>query len=300
MRVGLALPVGEDPDRGGAALSYRELRELALLAEDAGLDSIWLADHLFYQPSDGGQPLGLWEAWTILTALAEATGRVELGQLVLCVPFRNAGLTAWMANTLDEVSGGRFVLGLGCGWHEPEFRAFGFDFDHRVGVFADSLEVTVPLLREGRADHDGRLAVGHAELRPRGPRPAGPPILIASRKPRMNRLAARWADRWNTAWFGPPAEPFIERRAALVAACDQVGRDPAEIEITVGLIVSHESALAADADRSRTLLGEPEQIAEGLAAWRDEGVAEVMFVVEPPTPAMVERLARAAELLRRV
>jgi len=290
--------VGEDPDRGGAALSYRELRELALLAEDAGFDSIWLADHLFYQPPDGGQPLGLWEAWTILAALAEATQRVELGQLVLCVPFRNAGLTAWMANTLDEVSGGRFVLGLGCGWHEPEFRAFGFDFDHRVSLFADSLEVAIPLLREGRADHDGRLALGHAELRPRGPRPAGPHILIASKAPRMNGLAARWADRWNTAWYGRPAEPFWQRRGALHGAAAQVGRDPAEIEITVGLIVSDESALAADADRSRTLLGGSEQIAEGLAAWRDEGVAEVMCVLEPPTPTMVERLARATDRLR--
>jgi alkanesulfonate monooxygenase SsuD/methylene tetrahydromethanopterin reductase-like flavin-dependent oxidoreductase (luciferase family) len=297
MRVGVALPVGENPEHGRKALSYRELRELTLATEDGGLDSIWLADHLFYQPADE-PPLGLWEAWTILTALAEATERVELGHLVLCVPFRNAGLTAWMANTLDEVSGGRFVLGLGCGWHEPEFRAFGFDFDHRVGVFADSLEVTIPMLREGRADYDGRFALGHAQLRPRGPRPAGPPILIASKGPRMNRLSARWADRWNTAWYGPPAEPFWQRRAALHAACEAVGRDPAEIEITVGLLISDESTIAGGDDRSRILTGGPEQIAEGLAAWRDEGVAEVMCRVDPSTPTMVERLARATEILR--
>lgn len=297
MRVGVALPVGEDPDRGRTALSYRELREIALGTEACGLDSVWLADHLFYQRADD-PPLGLWESWTILTALAEATERVELGHLVVCFPFRNPGITAWMANTLDEVSGGRFVLGLGCGWHEPEFRAFGFDFDHRVGVFADSLEVTIPLLRQGDTDHDGRFAVGHAELRPRGPRPAGPPILIASKAPRMNRLAARWAERWNTAWYGPPAEPFWQRRDALHAACEGLGRDPTEIEITVGLRVSEESALTEGDDRARVLTGGAEQIADGLAAWRGEGVAEVMCRLDPSTPQMVERLARAAELMR--
>ena len=296
MRVGLALPVAEDADNGRTIVSYRELRELALAAEQGGLDSIWAADHLLYQGAD--EPLiGFWESWTLMSALAEATSRVELGHLVLAVPFRNPTLLAWMANTLDEVSGGRFVLGLGSGWNEPEFRAADFDFEHRVSIFADSLEVTLPLLREGRVDYDGRFARAHAELRPPPRRAGGPPILIASKQPRMQRLAARHADRWNTAWYGVPKEPFWERRDGLWAACDEIGRDRAEIEINVGLSVIDESRVSTYPEGAKFLTGEPEQIADGLGLWTAEGVAEVMCRIDPATPEMVERLARAAELV---
>jgi alkanesulfonate monooxygenase SsuD/methylene tetrahydromethanopterin reductase-like flavin-dependent oxidoreductase (luciferase family) len=297
MRVGLALPVGEDPDDGPRAMPYSQIRELALTAEAAGLDSVWAADHILYQPPEG--PLiGFWEAWTLMSALAEATSRVELGHLVLAVPFRNPTLLAWMANTLDEVSGGRFVLGLGSGWNEPEFRAAGFDFEHRVGVFEDSLGVVLPLLQEGRVAFDGRFARGHAELRPPARRERRLPVLIASKQPRMQRLAARHADRWNTAWYGRPAEPFWERREGLYAACREIGREPTEIEITVGLSILDEAEAATEPDGTRFLTGEPSQIAEGLRAWQDEGAAEVMCRLDPSTPEMVERVAHAADLLR--
>src|SRR3954449_8646367 len=133
MRVGLSIPVGErGPDL--VPFRYRDMRELAQAAESGGMDSIWMADHLFIQ-SDGAGERGLWESMSMLAALADATTRVELGPLVLCTPFRNPGMIAWAANTLDEISDGRFVLGLGAGWHQPEFDAFGFDFDHKVGLF---------------------------------------------------------------------------------------------------------------------------------------------------------------------
>ncbi|MDQ3937546.1 MAG: LLM class flavin-dependent oxidoreductase [Chloroflexota bacterium] len=296
MRVGIVLPVSEDEEH--RATRYADIRQLALTTEQAGLDSLWAADHLFYQPA-GDPPLGFWESWTLLSALAEATSRVELGNLVLCVPFRNPGLLAYMANTLEEVSGGRLVLGLGSGWHEPEFGAFGFDFEHRVGVFEDSLAVLVALLHGGRVEHDGRFARGHGELRPRGPRPGGPPILIASKRPRMHQLAARYADRWNSAWYGMPSEPFWERRDGLHAACHDVGRTEDAIEINVGLSVVDEAEIDAGRDGSRLLVAQPEEIAEGLAAWQAEDVAEVMCRLEPATPAMIERVVRAAEILRR-
>ncbi len=177
-----------------------------------------MADHLFIV-GDDDEPRGLWEATSILAALADATTRVELGPLVLCGPFRNPGLTAWIANTIEEISDGRFVLGLGAGWHQPEFDAFGFEFKHRVSVFEDSLEVMVPLLRDGKVDYDGEWANGHAELRPPGPRPDGPPILIAGSRPRMMGLIAKWADRWNSVWYGLPTEEFRDERSALVEAC---------------------------------------------------------------------------------
>jgi len=297
MRIGIMLPVAEDPDSDRRITPYHELRQLALAAEEGGLDSVWAADHLLYQAPD--EPLiGFWESWTLMTAIAEATNRVEVGHLVLAVPFRNPMLLAWMANTLDEISDQRFVLGLGSGWSELEFRAGDFNFDHRVGVFEDSLNVALPLLREGRVDYDGEFERAHAELRPPPRRDGGPPILIASKGPRMHRLAAENADRWNTAWYGLPMEPFYERRDGLHAACHKAERDPAEIEITVGLSVIDESTLGEDDDRTRLLLAQPEVIAEGFRAWQAEGVAEVICRLHPSTPDMVERVARAAQLVR--
>jgi alkanesulfonate monooxygenase SsuD/methylene tetrahydromethanopterin reductase-like flavin-dependent oxidoreductase (luciferase family) len=298
MRVGICLPIGErGPER--IAKSYREMRELAVAADQNGADSIWVADHIFYAPDgvdvtdDGRGVIGIWESMTMLSALADATSRAELGPLVMCTPFRNPGLIAWMANAIDEISGGRFVMGLGAGWHQPEFDAFRFNFDRRVSVFADSLEVIVPLLREGRVDYDGEFAGGHAELRPRGPRPNGPPILIAGTKPRMMALTARWADRWNSVWYGMPTDQFRQERADLIAACEQIGRDPASIEVSAGLAVS-----SRDDRDDEALGGTVDQIAEGLHAWQEEGVTEVMCRMDPPTVELVERVMEAAQQVR--
>jgi len=146
MKVGLILPIGTNKELG-RPLSYAEIRDLALRAEDGGLDSVWIPDHLIYRFPEQPQA-GVWEAWTITTGLAEATKRIELGTLVICVPFRNPALVAKMAVTLDEVSNGRFILGLGAGWHKPEFDAFGYPFDHLVDRFEEALKIIVPLLRE--------------------------------------------------------------------------------------------------------------------------------------------------------
>lgn len=294
MRIGIGLPIGErgDPPR---ATAYREMRQLARLAEQGGLDSAWAADHLFIQPPDGPRR-SVWESWTVLSALAEATERIELGPLVLCGPFRNPGLLAWMANTLDEVSDGRFVLGLGAGWHAPEFHAFGFEFDRRVTYLADMLEIVVPLLRAGKVEYDGQLLDGRAELGPRGPRPGGPPIMLAGSRPRMMALTARWADRFNTAWYGLPDDDYRADVDNLRAACAERGRDPAEIEITVGIEVLDQPP--ADQTATAHLHGPADQLAEGFASWRDQGVAELICRFTPASPAMVERIARAAELVR--
>ena len=137
----------------------------------ASTRSTW-RDHLLFR--EGSRTEGIHEAWTVLSAVAALTSRVEIGPLVLAVPFRNPALTAKMAAELDEVSGGRLVLGLGCGWHEPEFEAFDFPFDHRVGRFEEALGIIIPLLREGRVRFEGRWHRANAELAPRrsAPRPA--------------------------------------------------------------------------------------------------------------------------------
>ncbi len=223
MKIGLMLPLGADETRG-----FDELREMALAAEAGGLDSVWGADHLIIRMD--GETTGIHESWTVLTAVAAMTSRVEIGPLVLALPFRNPALTAKMAVELDEVSNGRLILGIGCGWHEPEFDAFGYPFDHRVGRFEEGLEILAPLLRGERVSFEGRYhRAEDVELLPRAIRPGGPPILIAGKQPRMLGLVAKYADQWNGAWYGFPetADDLRTRLANVRGALDAAGRDPA-------------------------------------------------------------------------
>jgi alkanesulfonate monooxygenase SsuD/methylene tetrahydromethanopterin reductase-like flavin-dependent oxidoreductase (luciferase family) len=271
------------------------MREMALIAEHGGMDSIWVADHIFFESGDS-PTRGPWESMAMLGALAEVTSRVEFGPLVLCTPFRNPGMIAWSANTLDHISGGRFVLGVGAGWHQPEFEAFGFEFDHKVSLFEDSLEVMIPLLREGRVDYDGKWASGHVELRPPGTRVGGPPIMLAGSKPRMLGLAAKWADRWNTVWYGLPTDEFRDERSNLEEAVTAAGRGAADVEVSAGIVIS--DARTVDENGPEAIVGRAENIAEALVTWRDEGVAEVMCRMEPPSTAMAEEIVRGTELAR--
>jgi alkanesulfonate monooxygenase SsuD/methylene tetrahydromethanopterin reductase-like flavin-dependent oxidoreductase (luciferase family) len=304
MKIGIALLLGEIEELG-APRPYRELRAMALQAEAAGFDSVWVYDHLLYRFPESERTLGIWEGWTLLAALADATERVELGTIVMCTAWRNPALQAKMAITADEVSGGRVILGLGAGWHQPEFAAFGYPFDHLAGRFEESMQIIAPLLKEGRVDFSGRYyAAPNCEMVPRGPRPGGPPILIAARGPRMLRITARYADQWNTAWLGQPAL-YHQRYADLVSACNDVGRDPATIETTVGVSVAYPE-LAPDkmpenvGDAERFLTGSPDEIAAGLKAYADLGVGHIICVTAPETPEALAELSRALDVYRRM
>jgi len=292
MKIGLMLPLGADETAG-----FADLRALAMAAEEHGLDSVWGADHLIFR--DEGETTGIHECWTVLTAIAAVTSRVEIGPLVLALPFRNPALTAKMAAELDEVSGGRLILGLGCGWHEPEFDAFGYPFDHRVSRFDEALQVVVPLLRNGRVTYSGKYhQAADAELRPLPVREGGPPILIAGKQPRMLQLVARHADQWNAAWYGHPdqADELRERLGNLRTALDAAGRDPASLEITVGIFVAFEGA---DADTpERALRGTVEEIADGLAGYAALDVRHLIAHVFPRTTDAVKLLGEAAALAR--
>ena len=294
MRVGLCIPIGE---RGPefVPFRYREMRELAQAAESGGLDSIWVADHLFIR-SDTGTDRGLWESMSMLAAMAEATSRVELGPLVLCTPFRNPGMIAWAANSLDEISDGRFVLGLGAGWHQPEFDAFGFDFDHKVSVFADALAIITPLLRDGHVAYEGKFSKGEARIHPRGPRASGPPILLAGSGPRMLGLTARFADRWNSVWYGLPTDEFRDERRRLEEACAAIGRDPATIEVSAGIQIYDPATV--DANGPEKVVGRAPQILEALRTWQAEGVTEVMCRMEPASVPLAAEISRAAAEFR--
>jgi len=297
MKIGLMLPIGQD-NPGEDPKSFPHLRAMTIAAEEGGLDSVWLADHVLFRSDDEEGTRGIHEAWTLLSALAAVTSRVELGPLVLCVPFRNPAMTAKMAATFDEVSGGRLILGLGCGWHEPEFDAFGLPFDHRVGRFEEALEIIVPMLRTGSASFSGRWhRADRADLVPRGQRPGGPPILIAGKQPRMLELVARHADMWNAAWYGHPdeAHELRNRLANLHSALDAAGRDPATLDLTAGVFV----AVADDPDApDNAMSGSVEEIADALAGYPDLGITHLMVHLWPRTPEAVARLAAAAALVR--
>ena len=299
MKVGLMLPIGEQ-EKSGRNLPWRELREMALAAEASGLDSIWAADHLIFR--DDGTSSGIHECWTLLTAVAAITERVEIGPLVLAVPFRNPAVLAKMAAAFDEVSGGRLILGLGCGWHEPEFDAFDLPFDHRVGRFEEALAVLLPLLRDGQVTVDGRWHRADVELLPPGPRPKGPPILIAGKRPRMLRLVARHADQWNAAWYGPreSAGELEERIAHLREACAAEGRDPAEITMTAGLFASFPALQRPDDEDppDNAISGDADEVGRALAEYRELGIAHVIVHLWPPNAAAVAELGRAAEVAR--
>jgi alkanesulfonate monooxygenase SsuD/methylene tetrahydromethanopterin reductase-like flavin-dependent oxidoreductase (luciferase family) len=282
MRVGVGLPI-EDVD--GVAYPYRVIRDMAVSGEAAGFDSLWVYDHLLFRFD--GEETGIHECWTILSAVAEATSRASLGTLVMCTEFRNPGLLAKMAATLDHVSDGRLILGIGCGWHDPEYVAFGYPTDHKVGRFDDSVTIIHSLLRTGRADHDGTFhSVKDLALIP----PARPdlPILIAAKRPRMLDLTARYADAWNLAWFGLPDERLTASRADLQAALERANRDPETIEITVGVEVRFPDVATSPPEGSglsaSPVNGTPDGIAEAFAAHEAWGADHLIIALDPATP----------------
>jgi alkanesulfonate monooxygenase SsuD/methylene tetrahydromethanopterin reductase-like flavin-dependent oxidoreductase (luciferase family) len=217
-------------------------------AEELGLDSVWVCDHFLSEPP-GQPPEGIYEGWTILSALAATTKRVEVGALVMCVSFRNPALLAKMAATADTVARGRLILGLGAGWYDPEYEAFGYPTDHRVTRFEDALRIIRPLLRGESVTVTGRFhRVADASLLPPPERPI--PLLVAATAPRMLRLTARYADAWNTAWFGLPDERLRQQMAALEAALEHEGRDPSTLRRTVGVEVLDSNVTSSDVGES--------------------------------------------------
>jgi probable F420-dependent oxidoreductase len=297
MRIGVTVPMtAADLGPGSPIATWPDIRDFALRAEALGFDSLWVYDHLVFRFPDKPEG-GLHEAWTILAALAAVTHRVRLGTLVLCTAFRAPAVLAKAAVALDDVSGGRLVLGLGAGWHEPEFEAFGLPFDQRVGRFEEALRIVRGLLDGRRVTHAGDFhRVRDAVLMPAPSRRI--PILVAGRGPRMLRLTAELADAWNTAWFNHPDERLAQRLADLGAALEAAGRPRDAIERTTGIIVRDPAERDA-ADSPAVAFGGPiDELAEILDEHAAAGIAEVMVWLEPKTPANLERLAEAMRMHR--
>jgi alkanesulfonate monooxygenase SsuD/methylene tetrahydromethanopterin reductase-like flavin-dependent oxidoreductase (luciferase family) len=300
MGIGVMLPIAERSAFGDRPVRFADMVEMAQTAETAGYDAIWLADHFLFRPpvAPDGEEYGLWEAWTAAAALAQATSRINIGLLVTCLGWRNPGMVARMTDTIDEISGGRFILGVGAGWHEPEYDAYGFPFDHRVSRFEDAITILDGLLRRGRSDHDGHFfSARDAISQPRGPmgERGGSPILVGSSSPRMLRLTARYADAWNTVWHNDP-EQTTEPLRALSEACAEIGRDPATIVRTAGGNIAQPGYTGA---RGNPIEGSDEQIAERLAGFRDLDFGHFVAGLDPCTPTSIARFAGVIEVLDR-
>lgn len=263
-------------------------------AEAIGLDSVWVCDHFLSSPP-GLPPEGIHEGWTLLSALAAVTSRVEVGSLVMCVSFRNPALLAKMAATVDAVSNGRLVLGLGAGSYVPEFEAFGYSTDHRFGRFDEALRIIGPLLRGEKVSLAGRYhQVQEAVLLPAPNRAI--PILVAAKAPRMLRLVACHADAWNTAWFGAPDERLRRRLADLDAALEAEGRDPATLRRTVGMELRDPDATAASATAAAVFAGSVDELARAIDAHEALGADDLIVQLEPKTERSLDRLADALRL----
>jgi len=299
MKIGLALIIA-DREELGRPFSYQETREVAQRAEENGFDSLWLYDHLLYRP-EGKPTIGIWECWTFLSALAEATQRVELGTLVACNSFRNPALLAKMAITLDEVSQGRLILGIGAGWNKPEYDAFGYPFDHRVDRFEEAMQIIRPLLKQGRVDFQGKYYQARdCEIKPSGPRPEGPPIMVGCGGPRMLRLTAQYADLWNSGYFGHP-EQFVKPRQELEEACQAVGRDPSTLGVTAMLALHFYDLAPIQPDFDYPPLGgTPEEIAQAMLGYHQAGVQHIMFHLVPYNLTAISRLEEALRIYRQM
>ncbi|HEX2221970.1 MAG TPA: LLM class flavin-dependent oxidoreductase [Candidatus Limnocylindria bacterium] len=298
LKVGVQLPEVE------RLVRWTEYAAMARTAVELGLDSLWIGDHLLYR-GDGRPPRGPWEAWSTLAALAAVTERVQIGPLVAATSFHNPAMLAKKAATVDEISGGRLILGLGAGWNETEYRAYGFPFDRRVGRFEEAFTIIRTLLGEGRCDFAGTFyRLEDCELLPRGPRPAGPPLMVGSMGERMLRITLPHVAAWNAwfTWFGNAPQGYRSLRERVDAACRDVGRDPATLERTVALFVAFPGAVGRQlgdlsGPDAAPIPGDPDAIAAGLAAFAAEGVAHVQLVLDPITIRTIEALAPALALL---
>ena len=280
-------------------MSWTEYLAMARAAEDSGFDSIWLGDHLLYRGEDE-EERGPWEAWTLLGALAAVTDRVDIGPLVACTAFHPPGLIAKMSATVAEIAGGRFVLGLGAGWNEEEFRAFGLPFDHRVSRFEESFTVIRGLLSGERVTLHGRFVQAEdAVLLP--PPPARPRLMVGSNGPRMLAATLPHVDAWNTwyADYGNSPERFAELNDRITAAAGEVGRDPSEVARSACVLVAVEGAAG---DRASTpavppLQGSADSIAAGLRDLAEAGADEVILVLDPITEHSIRALGEVVTLV---
>jgi alkanesulfonate monooxygenase SsuD/methylene tetrahydromethanopterin reductase-like flavin-dependent oxidoreductase (luciferase family) len=299
LKVGVQLPEVE------RRVDWPELITMARTAEDVGLDSLWLGDHLLYD-LPGGLTRGPWEVWTSLAALAAVTRRVELGPFVASTSFHAPAMLAKQAATVDAISGGRLILGLGAGWNEREYTAFGFPFDHRVSRFEEAFTIIRQLVHDGRSDLRGAYySVVDCVLDPPPTRPGGPALMLGSTSPRMMRIGLPHVDLWNAWWsdYDNSVPGFVRLRAEVERAAQAAGRGPGEVGATAAVLVRLEGGVGrtmGDGDYNASVApvpGDPAAMAEHLLAMSEAGAVHVQLVLDPITVRSIEAAGQAIELL---
>jgi alkanesulfonate monooxygenase SsuD/methylene tetrahydromethanopterin reductase-like flavin-dependent oxidoreductase (luciferase family) len=292
LKVGVQLPEVE------RVAPWSDLARMATTAEALGYDSIWVGDHLIFR--DGEQPpRGPWEAWTVMTALAAITERVEIGPLVASTSFHNPAMIAKKAATLDEVSGGRLILGLGAGWNESEYAAFGYPYDHRVSRFEEAFTIIRRLLRGEELDFRGDYyTLDDCRVVPPGPRPEGPPLMVGSAGERMLDITMPHVQSWNAwyAWFGNRPENLTPWMEKVDEACRRVGRDAETVERTCAVYVGLTGGKgrhggATNEEDVPPLRGSTAELAAAMRQYAAAGISHVQLVLDPITVEAIEEFA---------
>jgi alkanesulfonate monooxygenase SsuD/methylene tetrahydromethanopterin reductase-like flavin-dependent oxidoreductase (luciferase family) len=291
-QLGIFVPTGGINMMGGKNPRWDDVLAMTQLAEEVGLDFACILDHFE----------DYWEGWTTLAALAASTSKIQLISYVSCTTYRNPGLLAKMVDTVDEISKGRLLLGLGAGDSDSEHHVFGYPRDTPVARFEEAVSIIRPLLREGRIDHAGRFyTLRDCELRPRGPRPGGPPIIIGSLGgPRMLRLTVEHADIWSGATLltANTAAGVAPLMARVDAACEAAGRDPATLQRMAEILVSFPDGRAETWTDMPPISGSTEEMAASLQEYIDLGFDYLNLWIEPNDISGIERFAPVIEALR--
>ena len=285
----------QDPTTAG----WSEIREMAVRAEEIGFDTVWSPDELVGRLAKEGPVYGFWDGVAMPAAIAAVTSRIKVGTWVSSALHRNPGIIAKAAATIDEISGGRFVLGLGAGHAGSGAHSFGLPEDHIYERFGEALEIVVLLLRAGRADlvGDYHLARDLQQLPP-GPRPGRIPILIAGHGPKGYRHAARLADIWSCyATERSDVRELGPRIAAFQAACAEIGRDPATVGRSAGVVVAPLAAAEYTGMFGSAITGSAGEIADAFRTFRAAGFTQLEFMLEPQTLRSLEAMAPVLELL---
>jgi len=278
---------------------WPEYAAMARAAEEVGFDSLWVGDHLLYR-DDGRPERGPWDAWTLLAGLATVTERVKLGPLVACTAFHRPGILARTAAAVDELSGGRLVLGVGAGWNETEFAAFGIPFEHRLARFAEALEIIRRLLAGEHVSFSGSYeTVEDAVLLP--PPSRRPPLMIGATRARTLEVAIPHVDAWNTwyEWYGNTPDGFAAANRRIDQIAGRAGREPQAIlrSACVLVVLDRDAGERPLADGVPPLEGSVEDVARFLGELSAAGADEAILVVSPINESSIWTLGDALEVL---
>lgn len=297
--LGFVLGTFDDPVLGRAP-RWGEIRSNAQLAESVGFDTVWVADELQWESDEWDAPIGFWECVAITGAVAASTDRVNVGTWVLSALHRNPGLTARVASTLAEISGGRFILGFGSGHAGRQGEAFGYPPNYTVSRYEEALAIITALRTGGEATYDGSFHA--AKGLTMAPRPGGSPtipLLLGGHKPRTMRLAAEHADIWSAfATTSSQPEAFVDLVGQIDSVCEDIGRDPATLGKSIGVAIAapgaEPSGLLADEDPIR---GSVDQIVDTLGRFEEMGCTRVEIMAAGKQEQTIEGLGPVIEAL---